>query len=220
MKPKEASWPQYIRNGLGLKLSKLGERLHIDSLTYNAVILELFHSSGLKNAPIVVDAIREVFPEIKSAIDVGCGGGAFAAEFSRAGVRTVGLEHSPHGVKLAREQGVACLSFDVSQPLTQVSEKADLIYSFEVAEHISESLADQFVRLMTNLGALIIFSAAQPNQGGIGHINEQPLSYWIEKFERAKFRFRSDESEKLRHAFRHREAPDWFCNNSCVFRKV
>ena len=220
MKPKGHTWKQYIRNGLGLKMSKVGERLGIDAWTYNAVILELFHSIALKNAPKVVPAILECLPEVSSAIDVGCGSGAFAAEFERSGIHTIGLEHSPHGVALAREQGVDSRPFDVTLPVeSQIGERADLVYSFEVAEHIPESLADAFVNFMVSLGDLVVFAAAQPGQGGIGHINEQPVSYWTRKFWKSGFDFMESESERLRSEFRKRDASDWFSNNTCIFRK-
>lgn len=220
MKPKEHTWPQYIRNGLGFKLSRVGERLSIDALTYNPVIMESFHSFALQNAAKVVAAIREVFAEAHSVIDVGCGSGAFAAEFTRQGVRAIGLEHSRHGVELARRQGVDCRPFDVARPVAaQIRETGDLVYSFEVAEHVPASLADSFVHFMTCLGPLVVFTAAQPGQEGIGHINVQPLNYWIEKFERAGFSHSIVETETLRAAFQKRETSYWFFKNSAVFRR-
>jgi SAM-dependent methyltransferase len=220
MKPKEHTWPQYIRNGLGNNLSRVGERLGIDALTYNPVIMEYFHAIALQNATKVVSAIREVFPEVRSVIDVGCGSGAFAAEFTRQGLRTIGLEHSRHGVKLARRQEVDCRAFDVARPVAeQICETADLVCSFEVAEHVPASLANNFVHFMTCLGPLVVFTAAQPGQGGIGHINEQPASYWIEKFERAGFRQSIAETETLRAGFQKRETSYWFFRNSAVFRR-
>jgi SAM-dependent methyltransferase len=221
MKPKGHSWPQYLRNGIGLKLSKVGEKLGIDSLTYNPVILELFHSIGLQNAPKVVEAVRATFPAARSVIDVGCGSGAFAAEFSRKGIKAIGLEHSPHGVRLARAQGVDCRNFDVAKPRApQISETADLVYSFEVAEHVPAALAGDFVQFMSELGPLIIFAAAHPGQGGIGHINEQPTSYWIQKFDAAGFRYSPDETEALRLVFQNHQTSDWFFKNTCVFRRA
>jgi SAM-dependent methyltransferase len=221
MKPKEDTWPQYIRNGLGFRLSHLGERLGVDALTYNPVIMEWFHAYALQNAGKVVSAIREVFPQAGSVIDVGCGSGAFAAEFSRQGVRAIGLEHSPHGVKLARKQGVDCRPFDVARPVTeQIRESADLVYSFEVAEHVPASLADSFVDFMTGLGSLVIFTAARPGQGGIGHINEQPLDYWKEKFERGGFHESIAETETLRATFQQRQTSYWFFKNAAVFRRL
>src|SRR4051794_41155494 len=98
MKPKDSTWPEYIRNGLGWKLSNLGERIGCSWMTYNPVVMRCFHSLALVNAPKVADSIRAIFPSVKSLVDVGCGSGAIAAEFVRRGYRVMGCEHSPHGL--------------------------------------------------------------------------------------------------------------------------
>ena len=54
--------------------------------------------------------------------------------------------------------------------------------SLEVAEHLPESSADDFVEFLTNLSGVVLFSAAFVNQGGDNHINEQLHSYWALKF--------------------------------------
>jgi hypothetical protein len=59
--------------------------------------------------------------------------------------------------------------------------------SLEVAEHISAASADIFVRNLTELSDLIVFSAAIPGQGGTFHVNEQWPEYWAEKFKRAGY---------------------------------
>jgi SAM-dependent methyltransferase len=220
MKPPGESWPRYIRNGIGLNLSRIGERLGIDWLTYNQIVMDLFHSMALKNAPKVVDSMLEVFPGIRSLIDVGAGSGAFAAEFASRGLKVVGLEHSIHGINLARKQGVDCRSFNVEkQSPDQIGLTADIVYSFEVGEHLQPSLADKFVDFVMALGSTVVFTAAQPGQGGIGHINEQPLSYWISRFKRGGFEFSQSETERLRAAFLRRGASPWFPRNACVFRR-
>jgi SAM-dependent methyltransferase len=198
----------------------VGERFNIDALTYNPVIMEVFHAYAVQNAQKVVAAMREVFPRVNSVIDVGCGSGAFAAEAGRRGLRAIGLEHSRHGIHLARQQGVDCRPFDVAQPVRQqISESAYLAYSFEVAEHVPASLADSFVRFMASLSPLVVFTAAQPGQGGIGHINEQPLAYWIEKFEREGFTHSIEETDTLRASFQARQTSYWFYKNALVFRR-
>jgi SAM-dependent methyltransferase len=220
MKPTEHTWPQYIRNGLGHKLSRVGERFNIDAFTYNPVIMEVFHAYAVQNAAKVVTAMCEVFPQVRSVIDVGCGSGAFAAEAARQGLRAIGLEHSRHGINLARQQGVDCRPFDVARPVReQMSEVVDLAYSFEVAEHVPASLADNFVHFMTRLGPLVVFTAAQPGQGGIGHLNEQPLEYWIQKFEREGFDQSRAETDALRASFQTRQTSYWFYRNALVFRR-
>ena len=68
-----------------------------------------------------------------------------------------------------------------------LNEKFDLAISMEVAEHLKESSADTFIQTLCSSANVVLFSAAHPGQGGDGHINEQPLEYWIEKFRKQEF---------------------------------
>jgi hypothetical protein len=116
---------------------------------------------------------------------------------------------------------VDCRRFGVPKPVAaQVRGRADLVYSFEVAEHVPAHLADSFVQYITCLGPLVVFTAAQPGQGGIGHINEQPLNYWIAKFENVGFCQSVAETETLRGDFQRRETSYWFYKNAIVFRRA
>ncbi len=63
-----------------------------------------------------------------------------------------------------------------------IDRKFDLAISLEVAEHLSKKRSESFVRDLCKLSDSIIFSAAIPFQGGQNHINEQPLSYWVDRF--------------------------------------
>jgi len=38
------------------------------------------------------------------------------------------------------------------------------------------------IKFLADLSDVVLFSAALPGQGGVGHINEQPLSYWRSLF--------------------------------------
>ena len=54
--------------------------------------------------------------------------------------------------------------------------------SLEVAEHLSLSRASGFIDDLTNLSNVVLFSAAILMQGGVHHINEQPINYWANLF--------------------------------------
>ena len=58
----------------------------------------------------------------------------------------------------------------------------DLAICFEVAEHLEEHWADRLVDTLSDCAPIIVFSAATPGQGGSYHHNEQPHSYWLDKF--------------------------------------
>ena len=59
---------------------------------------------------------------------------------------------------------------DLENELTK-KEKFDLVICLEVAEHLSKTRADSFIADLAQLGDIILFSAAIPFQGGVGHIN-------------------------------------------------
>lgn len=70
---------------------------------------------------------------------------------------------------------------DLTKPL-HLRKNFDFAISVEVAEHINSKYSDVFVETLCNHSDVILFSAAIPMQGGTGHINEQPCSYWAKKF--------------------------------------
>jgi len=65
--------------------------------------------------------------------------------------------------------------------------KYDLVLCLEVAEHLSPLFAGRLVDNICNHTDTVFFSAATPGQGGYNHLNEQPHSYWVEKFEKRGF---------------------------------
>jgi hypothetical protein len=66
---------------------------------------------------------------------------------------------------------------DLNQPL-KLSEKFDLAVCIEVAEHLQRAAAAPLVQTLTSVAPVVLFSAAIPGQGGHGHYNEQPRSFW------------------------------------------
>ncbi|HMJ89676.1 MAG TPA: methyltransferase domain-containing protein [Candidatus Acidoferrum sp.] len=217
MKAPNVSWSRYLRNGAGRRLSQLGERLGQQWLIYNRFVMRQFHDEALFNAPLVVPALMTMFSNTRTVLDVGAGSGAFAAEFQRRGVRAIALERSSHGLALARKQGVDARKFDlIHTPPVAVGEKADLVYSFEVAEHMPPFLGDALIKFLAGFRCPVVFSAAHPNQGGTGHINEQPREYWIQKFAAHGFTEASARSEELRGQLTTAGASRWFQTNPFV----
>jgi hypothetical protein len=75
---------------------------------------------------------------------------------------------------------------DLTQPLRMRS-SFDLAVSLEVAEHLGETEADQFVESLCELAPVVLFSAAIPFQGGEHHLNEQWPAYWAARFKERDF---------------------------------
>jgi len=74
-------------------------------------------------------------------------------------------------------------SIDFGSTVPVLDKKYDIAMSLEVAEHISDSRAASFVKALCAASDFVVFSAAIPGQGGVGHINEQWPEYWAAKFE-------------------------------------
>jgi len=199
----------------------LGEKLGWHWLIYNPIQFMSFHRDGLRNAPVMARVLRQHFPGAKSCLDVGAGTGVFSAELKRLGLLVVACEHSPKGRRLAQKQGVDCRPFDLSQtPPAEVADMYDLAICFEVAEHLTPELGLALVKFLASRASLVIFTAAQTDQGGTGHINEQPRSYWIERFEREGMRFDAHKSDAIAASLKEQNLPaDYLIRNMTVFER-
>lgn len=186
---------------------------------YNPALFAYYHRVARDNAPGVIGAIMETFPEARSYLDVGAGSGAFSAEAKRRGRHVTACENSPFGRTMARAQHVDCRPFDLErQPPAEVG-TADLALCLEVAEHLPPAMGMDLVDFLARQAPIVVFSAAHPGQGGTGHVNEQPQSYWIERFERAGATHEVEATERLLEAFdRNGLTRPWYRDNAVVFR--
>jgi 2-polyprenyl-3-methyl-5-hydroxy-6-metoxy-1,4-benzoquinol methylase len=202
------------------RASRLGSRIGWDWLTYNPGVLLHFHWLALDDAPRVADALMAHLPPFKTIADVGCGSGAFTAEFRRRGFRIAACERSLWGRWLARRQGVAATDFDVASRSPGLKGAPfDLVMSLEVAEHIPPALADAFVQyLVVHAGRTIVLTAAHPGQGGQGHVNEQPKSYWIERLRARGWALDAECALRVAESLQRSNASPWLCQNVMIFR--
>jgi SAM-dependent methyltransferase len=203
----------------GVVLSRAGERVGNHWLTYNPWLFRHFHERAVANAPGVIRAIDAVFPHRVRLLDVGAGSGAFAAEAQRRGKHVVACEHSRAGRKMAGRQGVRCHPFDLERdPPVALSGSFDLALCLEVAEHLPEHLGVRLVRFLSVAAPVVVFSAAQPGQGGTGHVNERPKAHWIDAFASAGMRFDAGRSTALAERFEAERVVDYLVRNVIVVR--
>jgi cyclopropane fatty-acyl-phospholipid synthase-like methyltransferase len=138
--------------------------------------------TGSRNSAQVVSRLLLGELKIGSLLDVGSGHGAWAKEWSSAGVAEV---IAVDGAYVNADQLVVPAdtfkAHDLSTAL-ELGRRFDLVQSLEVAEHLSAEHADIFVDNLIRHGDVILFSAAVPHQGGEHHVNEQPPEYWRQKF--------------------------------------
>jgi SAM-dependent methyltransferase len=131
----------------------------------------------------------------RSFLDVGCGTGKTLEFIVSRGIESVGLEGSEAALAVSPIKPlIRCTNLNEALDLGR---KFDVVWSYEVAEHIHPCYTRVFLDTLIRHGDRIVMSAAQPGQGGAGHFNEQPLSYWIEKMDRRGFRHDQEFSAHL-----------------------
>ena len=159
---------------------------------------------SLSSTQVAVPKIMRLVPNVRSVVDVGCGVGAWLAEFKARGVEVIkgydGGGVTPEQLRIPLE----CFErIDLTTP-PPVTRRYDMALSLEVAEHLPATSAESFVKLLTDLSDVVVFSAAIPGQGGTHHINERPMSYWQSLFAARGY----DLSNVLRARLWHEAAVD------------
>ncbi len=203
---------------LGRRISDFGARRDIPWLVENPLTFRYYHRRALENAPGVVDAFEALFPDARTYADVGAGAGTYAAEAQRRGHPVEACEYSRVGRAFARVQGVRCEPFVLTRdPPASFVGPFDLAYSFEVAQQVPEPGGMRMVSFLSGLAPLVVFSSAQPGQGGVGVHNAQPKSYWIDAFTERGMHHREDLSGTMAEAFSRAgvQAP-WLLENVIV----
>lgn len=152
-----------------------------------------FESSGeiaRKSAEVMFETLQKVY-EFSSLVDVGFGSGGWIKTAVRAGVDSVVGVDGPwnkNEVLGCNDLWHADLSVrGWSEDLLREYGRFSLAVCLEVAEHLPESAAAPLVEELSALSDVICFGAAIPGQGGTLHCNEQPQSFWIDRFEQKSF---------------------------------
>ena len=146
------------------------------------------------------------------------GAGTLLAQLKQNGLEVKGLEYSDAGIARCREKGVPVEKFDLETE-EAIQGGSDVTVSFEVAEHLPESMADNYVRVISQFSPVVIMSAATVDQGGLDHVNEQPHEYWIEKMQRQGFDYDAQTSHQVRAEWARKGVASWYVNNTIIFRR-
>ncbi|HST69209.1 MAG TPA: class I SAM-dependent methyltransferase [Solirubrobacterales bacterium] len=190
------------------------ERLEVDiSPPYAEGFFASLDEGGRASADAVIPWLFEHLAP-RSIVDVGCGTGTWLGIAREKGIDDVfGLDGpwvSPDALEIPPERFLAA---DLTVP-PELGRTFDLVLSLEVAEHLPPAKAEGFVDCLTSLGPLVVFSAAIPGQGGIGHTNEQWPEYWSELFARRGY----EPVDCLREVFWDDEGVDWwYAQNLLLF---
>ncbi len=177
------------------------------------------HTTELHNleSPSVVVPIINSLLQPKSVVDFGCGLGTWLKVFKDSGIdNLLGLDGD--WIDRSKFEASVIGSFkevDLEKEI-KLEKKYDLAISLEVAEHLHKDSASIFVKNLINASDIVVFSAAVPMQGGQNHINEQPLTYWINLFNEYGYKF----NDIIRGRIWNMEKVFWwYKQNMVVFSK-
>jgi SAM-dependent methyltransferase len=134
-------------------------------------------NSAKEIVPYVIDLIKP-----RNVVDIGCGTGTWLSAFKDCGIDDIlGIDGDYVDRPLLQISSECFSPYDLTKPLN-LDKSFDLVVSLEVAEHLPESKAKQFIDSLVHLGDVVLFSAAIPHQPGDDHINCQWIDYWAEIF--------------------------------------
>lgn len=214
--------PEPVQRITGLKrlalkvVESAGNRDDIYSPKYYQTLVEPY---AQKSVPHIAKSIVETFIP-QSVVDVGCGSGALLAALRRNGVyKLLGLDVAEAGLDIARARALDVRTFDITFDRWEKEKTFNIAVSMEVAEHLPEESADRYVELLCSLAPVVIFTAAHPGQGGIGHLNEQPLEYWIAKFQSHGFQTLEKTVAAWQADWRSAGVADFYTDNLMIFQK-
>jgi cyclopropane fatty-acyl-phospholipid synthase-like methyltransferase len=174
---------------------------------------------AVRSAGTIAQSIVDEFAG-RRIVDVGCGTGALLEALRARGCAVFGLEYAEAALEFCRHRQLDVAKFDLEHNVYQDSRTFDVTVSMEVAEHLPERVADRYVDLLTRLSPVVVFTAAIPGQGGTDHINEQPHSYWIEKYRQRGFEYLPEMSLRWRDTWKASgEVESWYYRNLMIFRR-
>lgn len=149
----------------------------------------------------------------KSVLDIGCGPGIYVDSLNSVGIDTIGIDIDD---RIKNRPNV------FQESLFDTTRKAPAVLCLEVAEHIETELSDDIVQSIVNAlkgNGYLIWSAAHPGQGGVGHINCQEKDFWNDKFLDAGLTRMETLENQLIDFIKSGYHMGWFVSNAMVFKK-
>lgn len=184
---------------------------------YNKNFYKNQTDQSYKTAKITLDYLSEIFVP-SSVVDIGCGKGTWLKAFGeQCNCATYGVEGSWLAEKDLLHRPTKFWNRDLNRHLNlNMNHRSDLAISLEVAEHLNPSSSQLFIKQLTDLSDVILFSAAQPGQGGIYHTNERLPSFWLKLFNDSAY----DCFDIMRpYLSNFPEIPSWYRQNMFLYVK-
>ena len=150
----------------------------------------------------------------QSIVDFGCGTGTWlaAAKQINRNISVLGLDGDYVDRNMLMVEKEEFSPIDLTKEI-DLHRRFDMAMSLEVAEHLDEKYADTFIDTLCRHSDIVLFSAAHVGQGGDGHVNEQPISYWRDKFEKRDYVWHD-----IRDVFKDNyDIEQWYKDNISIF---
>ena len=156
------------------------------------------------------------FLDVSTVIDFGCGMGTWCLAARELGInKIIGIDQNPYNSEYMLISSDQYLQKDLRNTI-DLDMSACIVISVEVVEHIEEEYGEIFVENLCRHSDIILFSAAIPHQGGEGHVNEKPCSYWSKIFASKGYCY----IDCIRPAFwDDNDVAVWYKNNCILYVK-
>jgi hypothetical protein len=170
--------------------------------------------SAIRSAKHVFNALGKIGIKPKTVIDVGCGVGEWRSmDFTIY----IGVDYrvQQEDLLFPSQNFIEC---DMNKNFPDIGyghTNFDLCLCLEVAEHLKPNRAEALVDFLCSLSDRVLFSAAIPFQGGVGHVNEQWQMYWAELFKRRRF----GASKKQPNIRGNAEIDLWYRQNIILYER-
>jgi hypothetical protein len=133
-----------------------------------------------------------------------------------------------------QNQGLNAVGYDIDdrvknkpyltqQNLFDVKDTGNVVICLEVAEHIDAGRNQEITQALVSClkpNGVLIWSAAAPGQGGVGHVNCQTKEYWEQLFLKLPVKRLIDVEEELLTYIKNGYHMGWFAQNLMVFKKT
>lgn len=183
----------------------------MEQVTYKFSVTRYNYESAKK----ILSVIVPLLPKVSSVLDLGCGLGAWSSvleEQLNPKLELIDHPATPIEELLVEDKSVfKPLNLDISLPCEG---QRDMILCIEVLEHFKEEVALRLHDFICNSTDLVLFSAAVPGQGGIGHINCRRHSYWHDKFSNRGFKYFDGFKSEIVH---DQAIPFWLRQNLFIY---
>jgi SAM-dependent methyltransferase len=180
---------------------------------YDDRFFDYVDEGAARSAAILVPAVFS-WTSPDSVLDVGCGRGFWLQAWQASECSSIrGIDGDYVDRSRLRFPQSEFRAVDLSRGF-DLGRRFDLVQCLEVAEHIAAAAAPDLVDSIARHGDVVFFSAAPPGQGGTHHVNEQPIEYWRDLFQRCGY----TAYDCIRHIFCSDERIEpWYRYNAVLF---